>query len=181
MNDKRTIEQFLMLLSLAATFVVGHPASVFSQEKPLSRILFGSCVKQDRPMPIFEKIADERPDLFIFLGDNIYADTTDMDVMREKYAKLKADAGFARLLRTCPVMATWDDHDYGANDAYGANTISCTDRPCMKNRATRPASLSVSFREISAPITCGYHSPPASSRSGFDQPAGLARSVAKLM
>ncbi len=68
-------------------------------------------------MPIFEAIVAQRPELFVFLGDNIYADTTDMDVMRAKYAKLKADAGFAKLMKTCPVLATWDDHDYGANDA----------------------------------------------------------------
>jgi alkaline phosphatase D len=89
---------------------------------PMSRILFGSCVKQDQPMPIFETIVVENPELFIFLGDNIYADTTDMDVMRLKYAKLKADEGFARLLGSCPVLATWDDHDYGANDA-GADYV----------------------------------------------------------
>ena len=40
-----------------------------------------------------------------------------MDVMRTKYAKLKADTGFSKLMKTCPVLATWDDHDYGANDA----------------------------------------------------------------
>ena len=68
-------------------------------------------------MPIFETIVTQRPELFIFLGDNIYADTIDMDVMCAKYAKLKADAGFAKLMKTCPVLATWDDHDYGANDA----------------------------------------------------------------
>ena len=89
---------------------------------PVSRILFGSCVKQDQPMPIFETIVAEDPELFIFLGDNIYADTTDMDVMRAKYATLKADEGFARLLGSCPILATWDDHDYGANDA-GADYV----------------------------------------------------------
>ncbi len=93
---------------------------------PVARILFGSCVKQDRPMPIFETIVREDPELFIFLGDNIYADTTDMDVMRSKYAKLKADVGFARLLGSCPVLATWDDHDYGLNDA-GADYVKRVD------------------------------------------------------
>ena len=84
---------------------------------PVSRILFGSCVKQDRPKPIFATIIAQRPQLFLFLGDNIYADTTDMALMRAKYARLKRDAGFSQLLTTCPVLATWDDHDYGANDA----------------------------------------------------------------
>ena len=87
------------------------------ESRPVSRIMFGSCIKQDKPMPIFESIVRQKPDLFIFLGDNIYADTTDMDVMRAKYAKLKADASFAKLLKSCPILATWDDHDYGANDA----------------------------------------------------------------
>jgi alkaline phosphatase D len=96
----------------------GHSgvASVDKKE-PVSRVLFGSCTKQNQPMPIFETIVNQRPELFIFLGDNIYADTTDMEVMRAKYAKLKADTGFAKLMKTCPVLATWDDHDYGANDA----------------------------------------------------------------
>ena len=96
--------------------------SVFAQDsdKPISRILFGSCIKQDKPIPIFRAILAHKPELFLFLGDNIYADTTDMKEMRAKYAKLKANQDFAKLMKACPVLATWDDHDYGANDA-GAN------------------------------------------------------------
>lgn len=84
---------------------------------PISRLMFGSCAKQDKPIPIFETVLTQAPELFIFLGDNIYADTTDMVLMRAKYARLKAHPAFSRLLNSCPVMATWDDHDYGANDA----------------------------------------------------------------
>ena len=64
--------------------------------KPLSRIMFGSCIKQDKPMPIFKTIQSKQPEMFIFLGDNIYADTTDMKVMKAKYDKLAADPGFDR-------------------------------------------------------------------------------------
>jgi alkaline phosphatase D len=39
-----------------------------------------------------------------------------MDVMRAKYQKLADLPGWQKLLRTCPVFATWDDHDYGGND-----------------------------------------------------------------
>ncbi len=87
------------------------------QSQALTKILFGSCIKQDRPAPILQTIAQQHPDLFIFLGDNIYADTTDMNQMRAKYARLNADAAFRQLINSTPVMATWDDHDYGANDA----------------------------------------------------------------
>lgn len=85
-------------------------------EVPLRRILFGSCTKQDRPMPIFKTIVAQRPDLFVFLGDNIYGDTEDMAVLQAKYDKLGANPGFARLREISPVLATWDDHDYGVND-----------------------------------------------------------------
>lgn len=86
-------------------------------EAPLRRIAFGSCAKEDWPQPIWDPIVDAKPDLFVFLGDNIYGDTLDMDVLKAKYAKLAAVPGFQKIKKTCPLMATWDDHDYGWNDA----------------------------------------------------------------
>jgi alkaline phosphatase D len=82
----------------------------------LNRIAFGSCARQDRDQPIWEPLVAAKPDLFIFAGDNIYGDTEDMEVMRAKYAQLGAKPGYQKLLQTCPVLATWDDHDYGLND-----------------------------------------------------------------
>ena len=40
-----------------------------------------------------------------------------MAVMRAKYAKLNQDPGFSLLRASCPILATWDDHDFGKNDA----------------------------------------------------------------
>ena len=82
----------------------------------VTRILFGSCIKQEHPVPIFDTILQQQPDLFVFLGDNIYGDTEDMDVMQSKYDKLGAMSGFRRLRKACPILATWDDHDFGVND-----------------------------------------------------------------
>ncbi len=83
---------------------------------PVTRIHFGSCIRQDQPMPILQTILKEGPELFLMIGDNIYADTEDMDVMRAKYARLNADPGFSMLRAACPILATWDDHDFGVND-----------------------------------------------------------------
>lgn len=83
----------------------------------VSRIVFGSCIKQDRPIPILKPMLSRQPDLVLFLGDNIYADTLDMGVMRAKYDLLGRNRDLAELRSRFPVMATWDDHDYGANDA----------------------------------------------------------------
>jgi alkaline phosphatase D len=56
------------------------------------------------------------------LGDNAYLDTTRSEVMRRKYAQMASHPGFEELVLRTPVMATWDDHDYGLNDAGSAFT-----------------------------------------------------------
>lgn len=83
---------------------------------PVSRIAFGSCAHQNRDQSFWQKILDVQPDLFIFAGDTIYGDTTNMVVLAKKYKKLEAKPGFQKLRETCPVLAVWDDHDYGRND-----------------------------------------------------------------
>jgi len=82
-----------------------------------ARIAFGSCGHQDKPQPVLETVVRQRPDVFIYLGDNIYGDTHDMSVLRAKYQLLGAKPEFQRLRQEVAVLATWDDHDYGANDA----------------------------------------------------------------
>ncbi|MBI2804710.1 MAG: alkaline phosphatase family protein [Planctomycetes bacterium] len=82
----------------------------------LARIAFGSCARQDKPQPIWDAIVAVKPQLYLALGDNIYGDTQDMTVMKQKYDLLAAIPGWRKLTKTCPILATWDDHDYGAND-----------------------------------------------------------------
>ncbi|MDX2361729.1 MAG: alkaline phosphatase D family protein [Crocinitomicaceae bacterium] len=100
-----------------AFFFVGI-SSVFAQSSDhLTKIAFGSCGHQDHPLPIFNVIAQHRPDLFVFLGDNIYGDTRNMDVLRGKYEQLAAKPSYQKLKESIEIIATWDDHDYGENDA----------------------------------------------------------------
>lgn len=82
-----------------------------------SRIGFGSCADQNRPQPILREVVERDPDLFVYLGDNIYGDTEDMAVLRGKYFTLGCRPEFQALREHCPLLATWDDHDYGANDS----------------------------------------------------------------
>lgn len=85
--------------------------------EPLQRIAFGSCADQNAPQRVWEQVLASHPDLWIWAGDNIYGDTDDMDVMRAKYATLAAIPGYASLVASgIPILATWDDHDYGVND-----------------------------------------------------------------
>lgn len=80
------------------------------------RIAFGSCSDQWQPKPVLDVAIASDPDLFVFLGDNVYADTSDMDVMRRAYGALGTSPEFVRLRAKVPLVATWDDHDYGRDD-----------------------------------------------------------------
>ena len=104
----------IWLMCLVAAFCENRAAA---GEPTLARIAFGSCANQEKPQPIWDAVVETKPQLFVSLGDNIYADTEDMEVMKAKYAKLAKQPGYQKLKKTCPIIATWDDHDYGANDA----------------------------------------------------------------
>ncbi len=99
----------LALLSvLAATATAADPPVV-------SRIGFGSCASQERPQPIWDAVLAQSPELFIMLGANIYADTDNPTIIKQKYDQLAAVPGFQRLRAACPLLSVWDGHDFVAN------------------------------------------------------------------
>lgn len=101
---------------VATSLAAFSPVLAARPEKTLSRIAFGSCAHQDKEQPIWDRVNAWKPELFVFLGDNIYGDTHDMGVMRAKYDRFAAKPGFKALRASTPCIATWDDHDYGVND-----------------------------------------------------------------
>ena len=107
-----------MFRSITVALIALLPSLALGDEsKPLTRIGFGSCAHQDKPLPIFKAIVAAKPELYLSLGDNIYGDTEDMKAMKQKYDKLNAIPEYQQLRKMCPNMAIWDDHDYGKNDA----------------------------------------------------------------
>ncbi|MFT6992125.1 MAG: alkaline phosphatase D [Paraglaciecola sp.] len=81
------------------------------------KILFGSCLHQDKPQPIWQAMNQEQADLFVLLGDNIYGDTENMVELKAKYAKQWATSGMQTMLANTETIGIWDDHDFGENDA----------------------------------------------------------------
>ncbi|WP_105042186.1 alkaline phosphatase D family protein [Rubritalea profundi] len=91
--------------------------SDFHQAKIIKKIAFGSCNEPKKGnSPMYEAILKHKPDAFLFLGDNIYGDTADMELLSKKWQKLGDSEGYQKLCKNTPVIATWDDHDYGIND-----------------------------------------------------------------
>ena len=98
------------------------PVTALSQSRPpLSRIAFGSCANQTLPQPIWDAVLAYRPDLFIFMGDNVYGDFNAADAanLRRAYDLASDIAGYTRLRKEVRHLAVWDDHDYGLNDGGG--------------------------------------------------------------
>jgi alkaline phosphatase D len=94
-----------------------------ARDQLITRIALGSCREETRPAPILNTILARRPDLFVALGDNVYGDMTlgnlELPELQQAYADLAAQPDFQTLAAAVPHLATWDDHDFGLNDAGG--------------------------------------------------------------
>lgn len=98
---------------------------------PSLRIAAGSCFYANDPAdpqgwnpgaeyPIFESIRAQKPDLMLWLGDNLYTrdiDWTSRTGMMQRYTYSRAVKELQPLLGSVHNYAIWDDHDYGPNDA----------------------------------------------------------------
>ncbi len=91
-------------------------AAKIDQQAVLSTIAFGSCNKQHEPQPLWQPILANKPDLWIWMGDNIYGDTDDMEEMKSMYIQQKQQPDYQKFYEQVPVIGIWDDHDYGIND-----------------------------------------------------------------
>jgi phosphodiesterase/alkaline phosphatase D-like protein len=106
----------MLLLLALSIFFAGCSSVAPSHKEPLRRIAFGSCIDKTQH-PMLDQFLRTDFDLTLLLGDNIYADTTNMLVMQRKYQEMRQSRFWTGLRNKAPLMATWDDHDMGGNDA----------------------------------------------------------------
>lgn len=109
---------------ILVTLIAGceNPSSELKEPLPLKhdgvfRIAFGSCDNQNEPQTIWSGIEHSNPDLWIWLGDNIYADTEDPAKMKAMYELQESHESYHRFRQKVTVIGTWDDHDFGSNNA----------------------------------------------------------------
>lgn len=106
-----------LLCALCALCTIALADQSVHHEQTLTRIAFGSCYKTDRDPTVWTTIASRNPDALVLLGDNVYADTRDPAKLRDAWHALESTESFAALRERVVLLATWDDHDYGENDA----------------------------------------------------------------
>ncbi|MBL7952442.1 MAG: alkaline phosphatase family protein [Flavobacteriales bacterium] len=103
----------------------------FRTDPPPFKLALGSCTyvnetAYDRPgrsygggYEIFDAIAVQRPDIMLWLGDNIYLREPDWGSRSgflHRYTHTRSTPELQRLLRSTSHAAIWDDHDFGPND-----------------------------------------------------------------
>jgi alkaline phosphatase D len=98
------------------------PNPALAPATSLTRIAFGSCNHQNAPQHMWAQIAAQNPQLFLMIGDNVYGDSgwdadAGLESLRSAYALQASHPEFAGFRAKFPMMATWDDHDFGLNDA----------------------------------------------------------------
>ncbi len=90
----------------------------------LTRIAVGSGLEQTRDLPVLAAVAAARPELFIFMGDNVNAsapvgatgaDAPPLAGLIQAYADLNLNAHFASFNMAIPALVVWNDQDDGSS------------------------------------------------------------------
>lgn len=108
------LPKILLITGLLVSLASGP---LFSQT-PTTIAVIG-CHNQHEPAPVLPFLANEvRPEYCVWVGDNVYADTEDNPQHIEDQLKvLDTKPGYPELKANAKFFVTWDDHDYGLNNA----------------------------------------------------------------
>lgn len=110
-------------------------------------ITFGSCNKLDKPQSMWTDVAANNPNLWIWLGDIIYADTTDMKALAAMYKRLKTNPNYKKLRAKAQIVGVYDDHDFGVNDSGKSYPMKKSAKKCLLDFLDMPMNNPVRKRE----------------------------------
>jgi alkaline phosphatase D len=139
LSEKTDAAAQVDLISIAATRL--------DTTKNITTIAFGSCNKHLKPQTMWDAVATNKPDLWIWLGDIIYADTTDMRALALMYKQLKTNPEYKKLTAATPIIGVYDDHDFGANDAGKGYPMKKSSKKILMDFLNVPANAPVRKRE----------------------------------
>lgn len=111
--------KFILTSAITVLFLACKSKSVLGLEanqKSDFTLTFGSCNKHDLNNRLWDDITSLKPDVWVWGGDIIYADTDNMDSLRDVYGAQNAVEGYMKMKQSVPIIGCWDDHDYGLND-----------------------------------------------------------------
>jgi len=110
-------------------------------------IAFGSCNKMSVPQTMWQHVAVNNPNLWIWLGDIIYADTTDLKALAAHYRRLKTNPDYKKLRAKAQIIGVYDDHDYGVNDGCKYYPMKRGAKKCLMDFLDVPSNNPVRKRD----------------------------------
>ena len=122
-----------LVLTIGVVFLFGCRQNSSDEIISQYTIAFGSCSHQWDPQPIWREIVKNEPDVWIWLGDIIYADTENMAKMKKDYEEQKSNIDYNYLRSSSKVFGIWDDHDYGANNSGKEYALKDSSKPLLFN------------------------------------------------
>lgn len=139
-TDRMKYLQFMILVLILAC--------ASCKEKPKTTIIaFGSCSHEFDSLQQWDNVMLHNPSAWIWLGDNIYGDTYDMDVMKRKYSQQKDRLSYQKLMSSTTIYGIWDDHDYGINDGGKEYVMKDESKQLMLDFLDVPTSNEVYQRQ----------------------------------
>lgn len=118
---------------------VKSSANTAAQTTGLRSIAFGSCNHTHLPQPMWSHIQSRQPDLFLWLGDVVYADTDDPLEMERQFKIQHSHPEYQKVRKNMPVLGIWDDHDYGGNNLGRDNPIKVQGQQLFLDFLAEPA------------------------------------------
>jgi alkaline phosphatase D len=129
-------EIFYLVLRDSATqkLVDVREFSTLDLNKVSLKFALCSCMKDNFHEPaIWKNMVLEKPDILFFVGDAVYADKgstgkhgADPAHLWKKFCDARNTLEIYYSHQLIPILATWDDHDFGLNDG------NCRDYPYVK-------------------------------------------------
>jgi alkaline phosphatase D len=93
-----------------------HKSLTNTKTPSSTRIAFLSCIDQEYQQPLWKNLYAANATAVLLIGDNVYANSGDPDILKRNYDALNAQPFFKMIRKETLVTGTWDDHDYGLND-----------------------------------------------------------------
>jgi alkaline phosphatase D len=113
----------------------------------VTTIAFGSCNKMNMSQHHWNAVVANKPQLWVWLGDIIYADTSDLKALAAHYKLLKTNTEYKKLRAISQIIGVYDDHDYGINDGCRYYPAKKGAKKCLMDFMDIPVNSPVRKRE----------------------------------
>mgnify|MGYP006186197229 FL=1 len=118
-----SLVSYVFYLLIYSNTVIADNIELF-EHNDITIIGFGSCNDQSLSQIFWKNIQAYKPEVFLQIGDNVYAKDKSLGSLKDAYNDLKNNIYYQNFSSNTNILGIWDDHDYGKNDGSKITFIS---------------------------------------------------------